>query len=161
MISCQELKAKRLRRVKTPKEKCISKQSTKSYEYKIAKSSSPSVRWKLNISLTQKDTMDRGAWIKIQKERHEQVSKDKSPKSTKSAKWHGNEEQMNISVYQMLRSCGVQAGSNPKTEVKNETHTSGLERVILTLKPWFPFSWIGLSSMIQSSCICHLGNPYI
>ena len=58
----------------------------------------------------------------------------------KSAKWHGNEEQMNISVYQMLRSCGVQAGSCPKTEVKNETHTSILERVILNLKPWFSFS---------------------
>ena len=41
---------------------------------------------------------------------------------------------MNISVYQMLRSCGVQAGSCPKTEVKNETHTSGLERVILTFE---------------------------
>ena len=36
----------------------------------------------------------------------------------KSEKWHGNEEQMNISVYQMLRSCGVQAGGYPKTEVK-------------------------------------------
>ena len=64
----------------------------------------------------------------------------KVQKAQKSAKWHGNEEQMNISVYQMLRSCGVQAGSYPKTEGKNETHTSGLERVILTLKPWFPFS---------------------
>ena len=39
-------------------------------------------------------------------------------KSTKSAKWHGNEEQMNISVYHMLRSYGVRAGSYPKTEVK-------------------------------------------
>ena len=29
----------------------------------------------------------------------------------KSAKWHGNEEQMNISIYHMLQSCGVQAGS--------------------------------------------------
>ena len=42
----------------------VSKQSTESYEYKIAKSSSLSVRWKVNTSLTQKDTMDRGAWIK-------------------------------------------------------------------------------------------------
>ena len=39
-------------------------------------------------------------------------------KSTKSAKWHGNEEQMNIYVYHMLQSCGVQAGSYPKIEVK-------------------------------------------
>ena len=41
---------------------------------------------------------------------------------------------MNIYIYQMLRSYGVQAGSCPKTEVKNETHTSGLERVILTFE---------------------------
>ena len=58
----------------------------------------------------------------------------------KSEKWHGNEEQMNISVYNMLQSCGVQAGSYPNIEVKNETHIPGLKRVILTLKSWFPFS---------------------
>ena len=35
--------------------------------------------------------------------------KDKSPKAQKgkSAKWHGNEEQTNISAYHMLQSCGV------------------------------------------------------
>ena len=48
--------------------------------------------------------------------------KDKSSKAQKLLKWHGNEEQMNISVYHMLQSCGVQAGSYPKTEVINETH---------------------------------------
>ena len=36
----------------------------------------------------------------------------------KIAKWHGNEEHMNISIYHMLQSRGVQAGSYPKTEVK-------------------------------------------
>ena len=41
--------------------------------------------------------------------------KGQKSKSTKIAKWHGNEEQMNISVYHMLQSCGVQAGSYPKT----------------------------------------------
>ena len=41
----------------------VSRQSTEPYEYKIAKSSSLFVSWKLNTSLTQKDTMDRGAWI--------------------------------------------------------------------------------------------------
>ena len=40
----------------------------------------------------------------------------------KSAKWHGNEEQMNIVVYHMLQSYGAQAGSYSKTEVINETH---------------------------------------
>ena len=33
--------------------------------------------------------------------------KDKSPKARKVLEWHGNEEQMNISVYPMLQSCGV------------------------------------------------------
>ena len=68
------------------------------------------------------------------------MQRTKVQKSTKSAKWHGNEEQMNISVYHMLRSCGVQAGSYPKTEVINETHLPSLKRVILTWKSWFPFS---------------------
>ena len=71
--------------------------------------------------------MDRGAWIKIQRERHAGgLKKEKKSKSTKSAKWHGNEEQMNISVYHMLQSCGVHAGSYPKTEVINETHIPSL-----------------------------------
>ena len=43
---------------------------------------------------------------------------DKIFQKHKSAKWHGNEEQMNIYVYHMLQSCGVQDGSYPKTEVK-------------------------------------------
>ena len=38
-------------------------------------------------------------------------------------KWHGNEEQMNIYVYHMLKSCGVQAGSYPKIEVKLNSST--------------------------------------
>ena len=47
------------------------------------------------------------------------TQKDKSPKAPKkSAKWHGNEEQMNIYVYHMLRSCGVQAGSCLKIDEK-------------------------------------------
>ena len=53
-------------------------------------------------------------------------------KRTKGAKWHGNEEQMNISVYHMLQSCGVQTGSYLKIEVTNEIHLPGLKRVILT-----------------------------
>ena len=47
---------------------------------------------------------------------------------------------MNISIYHMLQSCGVQAGTYPNTEVINETHIHGLKRVILTLKSWVPFS---------------------
>ena len=48
--------------------------------------------------------------------------KDKSPKARKVLKWHGNEEQMNISVYHMLQSYGVQAVIHLKTEVTNEIH---------------------------------------
>ena len=43
--------------------------------------------------------------------------KDKSPKAQKVLKWHGNEEQMNISVYYMLQSCGVQTASFLKTKL--------------------------------------------
>ena len=40
--------------------------------------------FKINTSLTQKDTMDRGAWIKFQKEGMQEDSKeDKSPKAQK------------------------------------------------------------------------------
>ena len=46
------------------------------------------------------------------------LRKDKKVQKHKSAKWHGNEEQTNIYVYHMLQSCGVQAGSYPKIEVK-------------------------------------------
>ena len=68
------------------------------------------------------------------------MQRKKVQKSTKSAKWHGNEEQMNIYVYHMLQSHGVQAGSYLKTKVINETHLPGLKRVILTWKSGFPFS---------------------
>ena len=68
------------------------------------------------------------------------MKKDKSPKAQKVLKWHGNEEEMNISVYHMLQPCGAQAGSYLKIEVTNETHLPGLKRVILTSKSWFPFS---------------------
>ena len=45
------------------------------------------------------------------------MKKDKSPKAQKVLKWHGNEEQMNISVFHMLQSCGVQAIRHLKTKV--------------------------------------------
>ena len=44
--------------------------------------------------------------------------KGQKSKSTKTAKLHGNEEQMNISVYHMLQYCGVQGESYPKEEVE-------------------------------------------
>ena len=70
----------------------------------------------------------------------EDSKRTKRPKAQKYAKWNGNKEQMNIFVYHMLQSCGVQARSYPKIEVKNENHITGLKRVILTWKYWFPFS---------------------
>ena len=36
------------------------------------------------------------------------MKRDKSTKAQKVLKWHGNEEQTNISVYHVLQSCGVQ-----------------------------------------------------
>ena len=64
--------------------------------------------WKLNISLTEKDTMDTGAWIKISERRQAGgLKRGQNSKGTKSAKWHGNEEQTDISLYHMLQSYGV------------------------------------------------------
>ena len=42
---------------------------------------------------------------------------DKSPEAQKVLKWHGNEEQSNISVFHMLQSGGVQAICYLKTKV--------------------------------------------
>ena len=126
---------------KTPKKAICIKTKYWTKWVQSCQCSSPSVSWKLNTSLTQKDTMDRGSWIKIQKERHAGgLKRKKGPKAQKSEKWHGNEEKMNISVYHILQSCGVQSGSYLKTEVINETHLPGLKIVILTWKSWFPFS---------------------
>ena len=41
----------------------------------------------------------------------------KSKSTRKVLKWHGNEEQMNISFYHMLQSCGVQAIGYLKTKL--------------------------------------------
>ena len=54
------------------------------------------------------------------------MKREKSTKAQKVLRWHGNEEQMNISIYHMLQSYGVQAGSYPKTEVKKEIHIKEL-----------------------------------
>ena len=45
-------------------------------------------------------------------------SKEQKVERAQKCNWHGNEEQMNIYVYHMLQSCGVQARNYPKTEVK-------------------------------------------
>ena len=45
------------------------------------------------------------------------MKRDKSPNAQKVLKWHGNEEQTNISVYHMLQPCGVQAICYLKTKV--------------------------------------------
>ena len=45
------------------------------------------------------------------------MKNDKSPKAQKVLKWHGNEEQTNISIFHTLQSHGVQAISYLKTKV--------------------------------------------
>ena len=44
----------------------------------------------------------------------EDLKKYKKVQKHKSEKWHGNEEQMNISVYHMLQSHGVQVGASQR-----------------------------------------------
>ena len=91
----QELKYKRLIRVKNPKKAIFIETNYWFIWVQTAKSSSLSVSWKLNASLTQKDTMDRGAWIKIQKERHEEDSRGQKVHKHKRCKmaleWGTNE----------------------------------------------------------------------
>ena len=62
------------------------------HESQIAKSSSPSVRWKVNSSLTQKDTTDRGAWINSERKEDGGLKRTKVQMAQKCS-WHGNEEQ--------------------------------------------------------------------
>ena len=52
------------------RKKYVSKKSTKPYEYKIAKVLLCPWAEKINTSLTQKDTVDRGVWIKNSERRH-------------------------------------------------------------------------------------------
>ena len=65
MILCQDLKAKKANKSKKYPKKamCIKKKYWTIWVQNCQSYSLP-VSWKLNISLTQKDTMDRGAWIK-------------------------------------------------------------------------------------------------
>ena len=115
------------------------------------------------IHLSHKRTL----WIeepewKIQKERHEEGSKgQKFQKHKKGAKWHGNEEQTNIYVYHMLRSCGVQDGSYLKTEEKMKLIFLASKALSWLWNLRFHFPKIGLLSMIKITYIFHLENPNI
>ena len=57
--------------------------------------------------------------LKFSKKGIQEDSYEKGQKSQKHKllKWHGNAEQMNISVYHPLQSCGVQAVSYLKTRI--------------------------------------------
>ena len=120
MIPCQELNAKRQIRVESSYEKhYISKQMLNHLSTKSSKVSFHpwAETW---IHLSHKRTLGiEEPESKFRKKgmQEDSYEKDKSPKARKLLKWHGNEEQMNISVYHMLQSCGVQAGSYLKTEV--------------------------------------------
>ena len=72
--------------------------------------------------------------------------KDKNSKSTKVLKWHGNAEQMNISVYHPLQSCGVQAISYLKTRIimkfifRPQQSYLDLKILVSTLPNWTIFN---------------------
>ena len=140
MIPCQELKAKRLIRVKTPKKAIFIETKYWIIWVQIAKSSSPSMSWKLNTSLTQNDTMDRGAWIK--KFRKKGMQEEKGQKCPKAHKWKmawkwGTNEYFCLPYVTIL---WCPSWKLPEDRGNNETHIPGLKKVILTLKSWFQFS---------------------
>ena len=118
-----------------------SKQSIESYEYKFAKSSSPSMSWKLNTSLTEKDSMDRGAWIKNpERKAWGRLKRTKSPKAQKMCKmaWEWGTNEYFSLPYVTILWCP--SWKLPEDRGNNETHIPGLKGVILTLKSWVPFS---------------------
>ena len=96
----------------------------------------------------------------MRKTQRTKVQKHKSPKAQKSAKWHGNEEQMNISVYQMLRSYGVQARGYPKTEVKMKFILLASKELSLLGNLGFHFPKLDYPQCLKVH-IFPLGNPYI
>ena len=66
------------------------------------------------------------------------MKRDESPKAQKVLKWHGNEEQMNISVYHVLQYCGVQAVSYLK------------KKVIMKLILWPHQSYLDLKVLVST-----------
>ena len=78
--------------------------------------------------------------LKFNKEgmQEDSYKKRQKSKSTKVLEWHGNEEQTNISVYHMLRSCGVQAISYLKT------------KVIMKLILWPQQSYLNLKILVST-----------
>ena len=160
MIPCQELKAKWIIRVRNPKKENIIKAKYWIMWVQIAKSSSPSVSWKLNVSLTQKDTMDRRAWIKFRRKGIRRTQKDiKSTNKKCQVAWEwGTNEYFFLPCVTILWRLGWKL---PKDKAKMKSAYLSLERVILNLKFWFPFPKIGLSSMITGSYMWHYRNPDI
>ena len=48
------------------------------------------------------------------------IIRGQNPKAQKLLEWHGNEEQMNVSVHHLLQSCGVQCRQLPESKINNE-----------------------------------------
>ena len=48
------------------------------------------------------------------------IIRGQNPKAQKLLEWHGNEEQMNISVHHLLQSCGVQCRRLLERKINNE-----------------------------------------
>ena len=138
MIPCQKLNAKRLIRVKTPKKAIFIKTKYWIIWVQIAKSSSPSVSWKLNASLTQKDTMDRRSWIKFRRKGIRRTQKDiKSTNEKCQVAWEwGTNEYFCLPCVTILWRLSWKL---PKDKVKMKSAYLSLKRVILTLRFWFPF----------------------
>ena len=135
MIPCQDLKILEAIKSQTPKRSNTYQSKVLKHEYIIAKSSSLSVSWKVNTSLTQKDTMDRGDWIK-NSERKAWGGLKRTKKCKMAWEWGTNE--YFYLPYVTILWCSSWKLLEDKG--KNETHIPGLERFILTLKYWFPFS---------------------
>ena len=93
----------------------------------------------IKISLIQKDTMDRGAWIKIQKESNQEDSEGLKSRSIKKCKlaWERGTSGYICLPYVTILWC--LSWKPPKGIGKIKLISSALEELSKLLKSWFPF----------------------
>ena len=76
------------------------------------------------------------------------IIRGQNPKAQKLLEWHGNEEQMNVSVHHLLQSCFVQCRQLPERKINNEL-IFWPQQSYPDLKDLVSTSQIGLAPMIK------------
>ena len=158
MIPCRELKAKRIIRVKTPKKGIFIETKYWIIWVQIAKIYSLSVSWKLNASLTQKDTMDIRACIKFRKKGMRRTKKDKRSANTQKCQnaWEwGTNEYLCLPCVTILWCLSWKL---PKDRGKMKLIYLASKELSWLWDFGFHSLKFGLSSIITSTYMWHYGN---